>query len=836
MTRRGGSNFSALTGWRLLAGTCLAVVALGSQAALAQGQAQGTVAAPPTPQGPAQSDTTVSKPTVDSDEGLAVVEVTARFIKEDIQATPMAITAETGAQLESANVTNIGTLGAVVPNLLTVPGDSQSAGTPLIRMRGVQQGLSSSLAVPPAVAIYTDDVYHATTAGSELDFTDIDHIEVDRGPQSTLSGNASIGGAIKIYTKDPVGDGSGYLSLGTGSFNRLTASGAFDAALSDTLALRVSGSSDRQDGFEQRLDYTCEMNKLGTPGVAGTFPAAQPDSFNRNCGLGTLGGINHTVGAAKLRWRPTDKLDVMFEVRKREEHDDETPEVALAFQPNPNPNTTNSLVQAYNAATQKAFGIQLNSSFLAPPGTNGYATYATDCRPNIPFQPNGFCFDRGKDAQHTLYSTKVHYDITDDIRMTAIGAYTDYDNAFTQNGDQSPLGYVLSHFTNQDYQGTGELRFDGGLFDNRLNWVVGTFILRLTGFQRNSINFLTESQQSTVEGKNSSEAGFFHLDYNITSDWRVSGGARYTDETIAITIDNPGVLVINEPSVAVEHRGDWLLSTDYKIDKDILAYANAGSGSRPPGLTTIVNTPRQFVPTPEESLVSYEAGLKTEFFDHHLRANVAAFYTDYKSLSTSTQGYECVGQPGATAIWYASPASCQQYGNTGNVQFFIYKGIPARIDGFEWEFTALPIQHVHLDWSGGYDHFVSGINTPGAAGYLAPGNHIQPTWNTHADAAYDIDTPYGSFTPKMDVTWQSQQDYDPDAQLRAPLPIYVIKPYAITNAEINFESKDGKWSSTAGVTNLSDKFYHYQVLQGTLNAQTRLAPPREWTLNFRRSF
>jgi outer membrane receptor protein involved in Fe transport len=86
------------------------------------------------------------------------------------------------------------------------------------------------------------------------------------------------------------------------------------------------------------------------------------------------------------------------------------------------------------------------------------------------------------------------------------------------------------------------------------------------------------------------------------------------------------------------------------------------------------------------------------------------------------------------------------------------------------------------------------------------------------------------------VTWQSQQDYDPSAQFRAPLPIYVIKPYAITNAEVNYDTPDGKWSATAGVTNLSDKFYHYQVLQGTLNAQTRLAPPREWVLNFKRTF
>ena len=93
-----------------------------------------------------------------SDHGLGEIVVTARYVQENVQDTPIAITAKTNEQLEAANVTNVGTLGAVVPNLQTVPGDSQSAGTPRISLRGVQQGASSSIAVPPAVAIYTDDI------------------------------------------------------------------------------------------------------------------------------------------------------------------------------------------------------------------------------------------------------------------------------------------------------------------------------------------------------------------------------------------------------------------------------------------------------------------------------------------------------------------------------------------------------------------------------------------------------------------------------------------------------------------------------------------------------
>src|SRR5690606_28851762 len=122
---------------------------------------------------------------------------------------------------------------------------------PVISLRGVQQGANAvqRLAVPPAVAIYTDDVYHSTTAGSELDFTDVVRVEVNRGPQSTLSGNASIAGSIKLFTQDPKGDSSGFVSLSYGSRNHMDAAGAIDIGITPTLAVRALGHFERQTGF-----------------------------------------------------------------------------------------------------------------------------------------------------------------------------------------------------------------------------------------------------------------------------------------------------------------------------------------------------------------------------------------------------------------------------------------------------------------------------------------------------------------------------------------------------------------------------------------------------------
>jgi len=834
MTWSGRSRLMAGTSRRLLAGSCLAILAGLPGPVLAQNVA--------TAQQPAKG-------------GIEDIIVTARYVSENIQDTPIAITAQTDVQLKAANVTNIGKLGAVVPNLLTMPGDSQSAGTPVIVMRGVLQGTTSSIAVPPAVAIYTDDIYHGTTAGSELDFTDVDRVEVNRGPQSTLSGNASIAGSIKLHTVDPKGDGSGFLEGEVGSRKLLGMSGAIDLGLSPTLAIRASGHFERQDGFGNRLDFTCMMQKQGTPELAGTLPLFDPSSPDHGCVIGHTGGGTTAVGQVKLRWRPTSDIDIILTARHRQEDLEETPEVAFGFNPGcfDTPDCKVSAgAQAYHRATYNTFGIVMGPWFVTPERSGGlYDTYATNCRPVLDKSgggfpagyPDGFCFDQGKTARNTLLSGKMNARLADNVNMTAIVGYTNYANEFTQNGDASPLGPVISHFHNRDKQWSGELRFNGTLFNDRLQWVVGGFLMRLTGHQDNMISFVNIYQNSKVLGKNDSQSGFFHLDYNLTDRWRISGGARYTDSKIAITINNPQAVSVLDPVSSVQHRWDWLISTDYKITDDVLVYASASSGSRPPGLTTIVATPRQLQPTPGEDLINYEAGVKTELFDRRLRANLTGFYMDYRKLSTAVRGIECRNQPGDVATWIGVDQSdpeaiveCSQFpGDPDPIAFIKSFGIPAKVKGFEWEVTAVPIDGLRLDWSGGYNKFKSGAAV-GAPGYYAPGNHRQPEWNMHADVSYDIDTSIGTFTPRLDWSWQSQQDYDPTPQTGRPDPTYVIRPYSIWNAQIAYQAPGGDWQAALQVTNLADKWYHYQVYTGTIDTYARVAPPREFKLTLRRKF
>jgi iron complex outermembrane receptor protein len=384
----------------------------------------------------------------------------------------------------------------------------------------------------------------------------------------------------------------------------------------------------------------------------------------------------------------------------------------------------------------------------------------------------------------------------------------------------------------------------GKLFDDRLNWVVGGFAVKTDGYQNNMITFVNIYQLNSVHGINKSQSGFTHLDFNITDAWRISGGGRYSHTDISITINNPQAVTISTPIHSIQNRWDWLISTDYKITDDVMVYASAASGSRPPGLTTILNTPRQLSPTSAEDLISYELGLKADLFDRKLRTNLTAFYMDYRKLSTSVQGTECRNQPGAVATWFnvnantaAGVSICQQFpGVSDPVNFFQNVGIPAKVKGVEWEITAVPVHGLRIDWSGGYNNFKTSVAPP-APGSLFPGNLRQPEWNMHANVSYDIETSAGTITPRLDWNWLSKQTWSPAPNSGPPAADFVINPYSLWNGQISYKSPSRDWTATLSVTNIANKWYHYQnMLLGGVNYTTRVAPPREWKVTVRKEF
>lgn len=754
---------------------------------------------------------------------LQTVTVTARYRNENLQTTPLAITAISGPELEARAVINTSDLGAVVPNLFTHPGDAEEGPTPTVSMRGVTAG-DYSFEAFPAVGIYIDDIYHSTMVGSAVDLTDIDRIEVNRGPQGTLSGNSSIAGSINIYTKDARGDNSGYVSAAYGSFDEVQLTGGYDVSLiPDKLFMRVSGVSRKQGGYVDQLDFTCEMNALGTPQLAGSFPTADNSAFQRGCKIGTFGGTN--LGAAKLRFRylVTDKLTLDWSIGRSVEDDEAPAEVLIHTNPAPN----DGFDSVYSAQLFAKYGVVYDSRFLPPPG-QPYSSYATFCRPL-----SGICFKntQGQDSYDGFMN--ADYRVSDDLDLKAIYGYSDYGGYLHQAGDVSPLGYVQGQVFFRIRQQTYEFRATGRAFDGKLDWVAGAFALQSTDHLSGAIDFVIENFEENDFYKNDSQSGFMHGAFHVTDRFDISAGVRYSSNSSTAALNHQGLLSGVVPFSEQGSRFDWLASLSYKLTPDVMLYTTEATGYRPPGITTIVNSIYQLQGVPAEELTSYEAGIKSEFLGHRLRVNLDGFYSDYNKRRVTQIEYQCLAQaPPPTPVPVAS--DCPP---GGSLPWYITVAKPATIRGVEFDVTAEPIDDLLINWSGGYNHFVDGVKTLGQPGYIAPGNLPQPEINSTAGVQYTLPLLGGEITPRLDWVYQSKSTYDPASSLRSPLPLYTIGGYSVYNAALTFKPKDSHWTAQLACRNCGNKYYFYELFTGsTVAVAGVIAPPREFLFTLTREF
>ncbi len=230
---------------------------------------------------------------------LPEVTVTAQFRQENVQSTPIAITAVNAAMLDARGQTNIAQVAMQAPNVTLAP-QGQANGTGLIAfIRGVGQ-TDFNYALDPGVGIYVDDVYYPTLTGSLLDLLDLDRVEILRGPQGTLAGKNSIGGAIKLYSAKPNGEGGGSGQITVGSYKRIDVRAVADFAITDGLYARIAGVSKNHNGYVTRLDYGCSHPGSGVP---------TNNVGMENCKLGTEGGQAFTAGRMMLRWEASNDLE-----------------------------------------------------------------------------------------------------------------------------------------------------------------------------------------------------------------------------------------------------------------------------------------------------------------------------------------------------------------------------------------------------------------------------------------------------------------------------------------------------------------------------------------------
>jgi iron complex outermembrane recepter protein len=810
--------------------------------------------------------TSVAQSTPVGEEELQEVVVTARFREENLQSTPLAISAFSDEDLESRSITNVSDLGGVVPNAFIRQSVSNFGPTQTIGMRGLIQG-DFSYAFEPAVGIYIDDIYHGTLTGSTMDLLDLERVEVLRGPQGTLFGINTMGGAVRLISKKPDGAPGSSLDATYGSRSRIDLKGVANFALvPEKLFARVSGIARRQDGYGQHLDFTCEMVRRGTPefagigdgrgagGVAVTPGSAADISFPRTldpregCALGSNGGSESVGARAQLRYMASDKLEFNLSSDYSTQISDPPVEAQL--------NARNDT--GYAATVLNRYGLSITAmerSMVSPDPYTNFATYG-----NV---VDGTSYDPNTRLHAWGAAGTADYEFSDKMHLKFITGYRTYDTTWINDSDLTPFELIQTPSLQEHRQYQAEAQLTGFAFDDRLDWTLGAFYYDSKSRSYYLANFVTFNLRFTADdlytSKNTSV--FAHGNYKITDRLSFAAGLRYSDESKSNWFRHygPGQYVGASPLKFGSDHVSYKVGLDFQATDNLFLYASVSDGFTSAGVTPRIFTPEQLQPLDGEEVTSYEIGAKFELFDRKLRINSAVFYMDYAKRLTSVPARECAlinngvdpGQPvfglGATDPCPAGTPSGDLPLSAGSARngttWFYYMQAPGEVKGFETEVALFPVRELMLNLSAGYNEFKGDQTDTTRPNYRHPSAILQPKWNLSAGAQYSFALGNGArLTPRMDWSFQSYRTNGTVSQPQRD-PDDINGGYGLVNARLSYDPPGGDWQVALAVLNATDKFYWQQkgtaTLRNGLPSTGRVGTPgrpREWSITISKKF
>jgi iron complex outermembrane recepter protein len=851
--------------------------------------------------------------------GLAEIVVTAERRAENIQNVPIAVSAFTAEQLQSRNLTDVHTLGAISPGVNLDAGAPFSGDRSVLSasIRGVGQD-DFAFNLNPAVGVYLDGVYLARTIGANQNLLDVDRVEILKGPQGTLFGANTEGGAISIVTHTP-GNEQRFIAQATGgSYDRRDFAFSTDLPIiKDVLLSTITVSSEVRDGWMKVIPYPTNSPYGQAPFVVDPQTAYPKSGYQTG---DNYNGYNTQTIRAKLLWNASDKLTVTTTADWT--HQDQTAlgyTVLGTFTGNIAASTFSTL---YNLCISNDAGsLPAAIQASAPPPLQGvYAPgflnsqFGQNCskpRAQVPGlsrggaallgagyvggpagpynylnHPGGAYLGTNQpriwmsyDASNTgnINTTYANgpdfarldsfggsvtgvYSLSDAITLKSITGYRQIRWLIGTDLDGTPetLQEVSDH--QHQWQVSQEFQINGKAFDNNLNYVAGLYYFEESGYVHDYVPFegILYVYDLQNDANNKNEAAFFHADYRLQN-WGFTVGGRYTDyqaEFVGGQADLNGFpsAILSPPNVAQypgvfryfppgDNSQSWRIfdptvGVQYHINDDVMAYLSWGKGFKAGGWTTRLSAQiadakqAQFSP---ESTKTWELGLKSSWLNNRLRANAAAFYTDYNGIQLNIQ-------QGISPV----------YTNAGN----------AKIIGGELELQSRITNAFSVNFAGSYIHayytyvnpfanipqyfLPDGTNvcpsTKLAGNPPAPICAIQPPGVTQLDAQipktpkyklsllpqYDLNLPNDStlrFLADFTYTAHMFNDSLNTPQLYRP-------PTRMLDASIHYISPDNTYDFAVGGTNLTnDRF----ITAGSPNAGAGEVggyynDPREWYL------
>lgn len=636
----------------------------------------------------------------------------------------MAISAFTGELLEKFQADNLDSIQGAVPNLNLVKGrGSNSSVNAYIRGVGQPDALQS---FDPAVGVYLDDVYISRIQGALFKLYDIERIEVLRGPQGTLYGKNTPGGAIRLITRTPGDTFETRFGVLGGSFGRWQVKGYTSGPITDNFSLWFSILHDENDGYVKD-------------------PATQKKYNDEDT----------TVARLKGSWDVSDDVNVVFSFDHTEE------DVSLTL------GRSEVLLYSLNYAADFS-SVSVVPRHPAPTGKWDFNTRTS-------------MTDRSsQDLKHWGGNVTVGWNINDNTSLKSISAYRKLKTSTFVDIDATELqlGDVLVELDQHQFSQEFQLLGDNG---DDLNWVAGAYYLKekvpshqeayaddfllWAGFP---ISFLRTIDDDL---KTRSYAVFGQVDWRFADKWNLGVGLRWTKEKkdyFRTTSTFSNILGVADPAFAFDDNDSWsdwtpTITLDYAMSDAVRLYGRVAKGFKSGGFNGRANGPADVSTFDPETVWTAEIGAKTMFADGRFIANYALFASKYDDFQARVS-----------------------VGDGINFRFPVLNAAKLDIRGAEFEMNWVPTDPISLSAQVGYLHSKYGDGGFFGADGIEDKPAFSPKWTGRFAGTYTVDvndTSNVSFTlvtSYRDAMWLSVENK----------PALTEDDYWVTDAIANWRIND----------------------------------------------
>jgi iron complex outermembrane recepter protein len=770
----------------------------------------------------------------ESDSGIEEIIVTARRREENLQDTPISITALSGEDLAASGAKDASDIGRAAPNV-TFLTSTNSGGTSAfagVFIRGVGQDDFLPTA-DPGVGIYLDEVYLGRASGGALRLNDISSVQVLRGPQGTLFGRNTVGGAVLVVSNKPdPSETAGRVDLGYGSDDLREIGVVSNLPLSETAALRVSAVGVLQDGYARSTsDPGLEFGKRKEYSVRG-----------------------------QLLVEPADNMRFIAAVDYMHQRNTNVPGVALADTAFANP--PSGLGTLYNG-------------FIAPGSPTGFFTPAN--LGSLDPIRTGSVGKNTDNADVWGVSLTGEIEIADNVDLKLITSYRNMKANFASDNDGTIHRIAQTDDDLDQKQFSQEIQLSGRT--DRLQWIVGAYYFRETADDFNRVSVVPGSYNAlealpvnlpvgagapvpcalqtfipipgtpfrappagfglgcpfnianttvdieldvTTIVKSRNFAGYGQLTYNLTDALSVTAGLRWTYEKknfLASTLNRAATARIGAPFYSVgpfTDQDSWSEFTpkfglEYRASDDALIFASYARGFKSGTFNGRATDPAALGSVDPEIVDAFEIGTKLDLADRMVRLNGSLFYNKYSDIQlvvTANQNNQLINQ-------FLNAAKADIYGG-------------------ELELTVAPAQGLQLNASLGYAKSeIKKLDAVVVANSsIREGNVLKktPEWTYALAAQYAVPLSIGELTARASYSYQSKIFHDP-----GNLPQTLEGGYGLLDASLALKLQNPGITVSIYGQNLTDKTYAGTIFQSG-GGTTVFYPTRGRQLGLRASY